>query len=152
MTVILTFGSVLSTPERETPGPEEGDEILIVPEFGSSGTEFDVTLRPSVKDGDSSKLLIVSSSRHGIVVVVVVVDEVGSPGHPPAGAGTMSLMWSSCSPKSLRLMTSRVNFPPPSAWQMATFPRGRVVVVEGSDSRSTLDGHPPSGAGMMSPS
>ena len=75
------------SPVSETPGPDDGAEILIVPEFGSSGSEFDVTLRPSVSDGDSSKLLMVSSSRHGIVVVVVVVEEVGSPGQPPAGAG-----------------------------------------------------------------
>jgi hypothetical protein len=86
---------VLSTPESEIAGPEDGEEILIVPEFGSSGNELDVTLSPSVKDGVSSKLLTTFSSRHGIVVVVVVVEDVGSPGQPEAGAGTMSLMCSS---------------------------------------------------------
>jgi hypothetical protein len=88
----LTFGSVLSTPESEIPGPEDGEEILTVPEFGSPGKEFDVTLSPSVNDGVSSRLLTTSSSRHGIVVVVVEVEDVGSPGQPEAGAGMMSLM------------------------------------------------------------
>jgi hypothetical protein len=92
LTVTFTFGSVLSTPDSEIAGPEDGAEILIVPEFGSSGSELDVTLRPSVNEDVSSKLLTTSSSRHGIVVVVVVVEEVGSPGHPFAGAGMMSLM------------------------------------------------------------
>lgn len=149
----FTFGSVLSTPDSETAGPESGAAILIVPELGSSGSGADETLRPSVNDDDSSRLFTTSSSRHGMVVVVVVVEELGSPGHPLAGAGTMSFTWSSCSPKSLRLIRSREYFPPPSAWQIATFPRGSVVVVDtGSLRRCIRDGHPSSGAGMMSPS
>lgn len=149
----MTFGSVLSTPVRLTPGPELGAAILIVPEFGSSGNGVDETLSPSVRDDDSSKLFTTSSSRHGIVVVVVDVGFVGSPGQPDAGAGTRSLMCASWTERSARSMIKREYFPPPRAWQIAAFPRGNVVVVDtGSDWRSTRDGHPSSGAGMMSPS
>lgn len=148
----MTFGSVLSTPARLTPGPELGAAILIVPEFGSSGNGADWTFRPSVSDDGSSKLFTTSSSRHG-TVVVVDVGFVGSPGQPDAGAGTRSLMCASCTARSARSMIKREYFPPPRAWQIAAFPRGSVVVVDtGSDWRSTRDGHPSSGAGMRSPS